>query len=513
MVTLSFTTVAAAAIRRQAAKKAAASVRQTLRRGLASLMIVLVAAGAAHAGGGKSFSRSGGNFSKGGGNKSMQFNVQKSQNVQSLSLKSLKGSGNGNINSSVKKFDLKFPTNVNGGNKKLQTPRNNTIVNQKIGNSILKKNIVATNKSVGTKLKFDQKFGDVVKNLKPVVNHQGGIKNKIFIDKKFGQGKHIDKCFPKKHCDWNWCWKSHCNYSCYKPCKTWHCWDYPTWCGLYRHSCGYWYDVPAVVIRQGVDLQLLAIRFVDSGNPAENLGPRFRVWIRNNSPIVVDKPFNVLLMAGQSAAPSANLPQNGVRVESIAPGQVLPVDVRLPMEANQPSLAMIHVLIDSHREIIEVHENNNGTVVSRAEIPLVDAALLAIESPVAPVGAEVNVAGEGIGMQPGRAIVKLGGLDMEAEVIGWSEMGLRVRLPALPLASPTDAQLIVVRADGVATPPLAMQVVPAQAAMAEPIAPAGPAAAMGGPTIQPVAASQSVPLMLQGVVGQDGQPMAGQVGQ
>ena len=31
------------------------------------------------------------------------------------------------------------------------------------------------------------------------------------------------------------------------------------------------------------DLQLLAVRFVDPGHPDQKLGPRYRVWFRNNS--------------------------------------------------------------------------------------------------------------------------------------------------------------------------------------------------------------------------------------
>ena len=44
------------------------------------------------------------------------------------------------------------------------------------------------------------------------------------------------------------------------------------------------------------------------------------------------------------------------------------VDIRLPIEANQPGFPMFHVVVDSHREISEVNETNNGLVINRGEV-------------------------------------------------------------------------------------------------------------------------------------------------
>ena len=56
------------------------------------------------------------------------------------------------------------------------------------------------------------------------------------------------------------------------------------------------------------DLQLLAVRFVDPGHPEEKLGPRYRVWFRNNSDRRSTQPFNVMLFAGNDDQLTADLP-------------------------------------------------------------------------------------------------------------------------------------------------------------------------------------------------------------
>jgi hypothetical protein len=214
------------------------------------------------------------------------------------------------------------------------------------------------------------------------VGETGGKKNGIpFVDGKPNEGKSkgkIDgKMFDKDHfkefChDKKW-FHDYCHdccfHDCYFCCPWWYCWDfYPVWCPLYHCGCGYWYDVLVVEIAEGVDLQLLAVRLIDSGDAGENQGPAYRVWVRNNSHVAILHPFNVLALAARDGNPAADLPQAGVRVDSIEAGQIIPVDIRLPAAANAPGLPMLHVLVDSHREIAEVYEDNNGAVLNRADI-------------------------------------------------------------------------------------------------------------------------------------------------
>jgi hypothetical protein len=73
-------------------------------------------------------------------------------------------------------------------------------------------------------------------------------------------------------------------------------------------------------------------------------------------------------LTARSNVATADVPQAGVRVETIGAGETLPLDIRLPVEANQPGLPMLHVLVDSHREISEVFENNNGMVLPRTNV-------------------------------------------------------------------------------------------------------------------------------------------------
>jgi hypothetical protein len=263
------------------------------------------------------------------------------------------------------KLTVKNPTTFSSQNSTLlnqsnfnQTPK----FDKKIGgtstvlNNPTNLKISPTIKTGGLDTIKADKLGNLSLDAKKLNIDPKFIKNDKFLDK----GKVKDFCKDKCH--------DICHDKCYKCCPWWYCWNYPTWCPLYHHCCGYWYDVPVVVIREGVDLQLLAVRTIDAGDPEQQLGPAFRVWIRNNSPVAIVHPFNVLLLAGRNGQATADLPQAGVRIESIQPGQTLPIDIRLPVTANQPGLPMLHVVVDSHREIPEVFEDNNGAVMPRADI-------------------------------------------------------------------------------------------------------------------------------------------------
>src|SRR5262249_14906999 len=192
-------------------------------------------------------------------------------------------------------------------------------------------------------------------------------------------------------------------------CSPWVPYGYPTWVVL----PGIWVDVPVVAV-EGLDLQLLAVRFVDSGSTKDKLGDRYRVWLRNSSAVAIRQPFNVLLMAANSPEPSAGLPQAGVRLSEIEAGQILSVDIRLPYEASimgknasgQPApFSHLHVLVDSHREVADVFRANNGAVLARGDILPVDPLAFEIQPASAAAGAVVIVTGEGFGAEPGTVLV------------------------------------------------------------------------------------------------------------
>ena len=52
-------------------------------------------------------------------------------------------------------------------------------------------------------------------------------------------------------------------------------------------------------------------------------------------------------------------------------------------------------------------------------------------------------------------------LELDAEIQGWYDLGVRVKIPALPLAAATEAELVVVRGDGTATNPVKITIAPA----------------------------------------------------
>jgi hypothetical protein len=228
-------------------------------------------------------------------------------------------------------------------------------------------------------------------------------------------------------------------------------------------------------------LQLLAVRFVDPGHPDEQLGPRYRVWFRSNSDTAVNQPFDVFLMASSDERLADGLPQAGVRVTSVEPGQTQSVDIRLPFEVasaagegSAPPFSTLHAVVDANRELDETSESNNGIALSREEILPVDPAAFELDPTSAEAGGEVVLAGEGFGPEPGQVLLHLGGIEMEAEILGWYDLGARVVLPDLPLAGPTQAELIVVRGDGAAANPLEITISPAQAASGPVLPPATP---------------------------------------
>ena len=300
-------------------------------------------------------------------------------------------------------------------------------------------------------------------------------------------------CWYPRWSPWvDWSWHYHCRplwdprpFWCrpivYVPATTWVYYDVPVWQPLPVVASGTWVDVQKVVVPpQQFDLQMLAVRFVDPGHPEEKLGPRYRVWFRNNSDQAISRPFNVTLLASADGQLAANLPQAGARVASIGAGETLSVDVRLPFEVSQMGrgadgkpapFVTLHVLVDANREVNDVNRPNNGVAIAQAEILPVDPVAFEVEPSAVAAGGEVILAGEGLGPEPGKVLVHLGGLEMEAEIVGWYDLGVRLNFPKMPLTSPTQAELIVVRGDGAATNPIQITVNPPGAGQPEGVPP------------------------------------------
>ncbi len=261
-----------------------------------------------------------------------------------------------------------------------------------------------------------------------------------------------------------------CRPAFYDPCPTWVYWETPVFLSLPEEPCGTWIDVKPIVIAEDLtDVQLLAVRFVDPGHPDENLGPRYRVWFRNNGSRAITQPFDVMLFGGTNDRLSADLPQAGVRVTGVEPNAIQSVDIRLPVEANaigrddqgNPApFTTLHVLVDAGRELSEITRADNGVNLPAIEVLPVDPAAFELDPAAAKPGDEVVLAGEGLGPEPGQVLVHVNGIEMEAEIQGWYDLGVRWTMPKLMVAAPTEAEVIIIRGDGAATNPLKLMINP-----------------------------------------------------
>ena len=294
-------------------------------------------------------------------------------------------------------------------------------------------------------------------------------------------------CFPAHswHPTWsgwvNWCWWGSCPlfydprpWVCIpivcEPCQPWIYHAYPVWQPLPAVSCGTWIDVSRCVMTAGLDLQLLAVRFVDNGHLEQNLGPRYRVWFKNNSPVPIMEPFSVLLLASNAQTPTVEQPpQMGAVVPWMEIGEIKALDIRLPLAANQLGVtqegyhvpfAYLHVLVDAHQQIPETNEDNNGAVLDRKDILPVDPASFSTDLTAVAPGNLLTLAGEGFGPEPGQVIVSVYGQQVQAEIDGWCDLGCHFAVPKFELPKPVDAEVLVGRGDGAFANPLTVRLVP-----------------------------------------------------
>lgn len=278
-------------------------------------------------------------------------------------------------------------------------------------------------------------------------------------------------------CSWDYCdpWCDprpiYCRPIVWNPCPTWVWWDCPTWEPLPIVTCGTWVDVPPMTVAD-TDMQMLAVRFVDAGHAQQERGPRYRVWFRNNSPYTIDSGFNVMLLASEDPELLVNRSEAGVRVDRIEAGQVMSVDIRLPEEVNFCSLdetgnpapfRFLSVQIDSHNELVDTFQMNNGVTLARGDVLPIDPASFASDPLGTTGGAVINIAGEGFGPEPGQVLVQIEGVELQGEIEGWYDLGVRIRLPEMSLTSSVMANVVVIRGDGAAANPLAIEIAPVDA--------------------------------------------------
>ena len=182
-------------------------------------------------------------------------------------------------------------------------------------------------------------------------------------------------------------------------------------------------------------------------------------------------------MAANDGTPKAGMPQGGVLVTKIDGGEIRAVDIRLPAAANALGVtpdgthvpfSHLHVLVDGHNQIAETTKDNNGAVLARTDILPVDPAAFSTDLTAAAPGGTLNIAGEGFGPEGGQLVVLAGGQQLQAEIQGWFDLGVRFTIPAFVLKGSTDAEILVVRGDGAVANPLHVQLAPAALLSAAP---------------------------------------------
>ncbi len=125
-----------------------------------------------------------------------------------------------------------------------------------------------------------------------------------------------------------------------------------------------------------IDLELVDVRLVDVGNIQANIGPRFRLFCRNNGTLEAPK-FQISLMAdlGKELTKTARLVT--VDCVGIKPGQTQAIDVQLPVEVLKMTTAndqwpkpfdLLVAVADSDNRVPETNEDNNVLTLNRDAI-------------------------------------------------------------------------------------------------------------------------------------------------
>ncbi|MBX3415854.1 MAG: hypothetical protein KF708_24440 [Pirellulales bacterium] len=128
------------------------------------------------------------------------------------------------------------------------------------------------------------------------------------------------------------------------------------------------------------DLRVVEVRLVDAGNAAQNLGPCYRITVRNDSTVAASG-FDVSLVAGIDFENAEEIAAESGRLEQLAGGETRSIDVRLPAEvfhlrrgapSDEGAYRLLLVVVDAGNEIEDSHVHNNRTALDRAEVRPVD---------------------------------------------------------------------------------------------------------------------------------------------
>jgi hypothetical protein len=125
-----------------------------------------------------------------------------------------------------------------------------------------------------------------------------------------------------------------------------------------------------------VDIEIVEVRLVDAGNLGQNVGPRLRLFCRNNGTLETTR-FHVSLLVDLGKQPTSRAYLTTVESVGVLPGRKHVLDVQLPPEVlkmSTPSdkwarpFETLAAFVDSDERLVETDENNNVLLVARDAI-------------------------------------------------------------------------------------------------------------------------------------------------
>lgn len=133
-------------------------------------------------------------------------------------------------------------------------------------------------------------------------------------------------------------------------------------------------------VAQLPDLLVEDVRFVDAGDEQGQLGPRYRITLRNAGDAPVGE-FGVTLAAGIDFEDADQIAHSEAMVSGLAAGEQTTLDIRLPIDALGLALdqqgrpvpfVLLLVAIDFDEQVVEQTRENNRLLLDRREIMPID---------------------------------------------------------------------------------------------------------------------------------------------
>jgi len=139
-------------------------------------------------------------------------------------------------------------------------------------------------------------------------------------------------------------------------------------------------DADVAEVELPIDVATLAVHMIDAGDARGQLGPAYRVTVRNNSAVDIVDTFALSLTASNSRELSSDAPSASTLIEGMQAGEVRDFDIRLPATANTMGtdaagqsvpFSVLSAMADSQNQLVEINKDNNLLTIDRSDIPAV----------------------------------------------------------------------------------------------------------------------------------------------